>query len=62
MKLQYIVRVNYYYFIFEDAKEAVSFAITAKIHQGESRDKDFNVMIDIISIEEDDVTEDTEDD
>lgn len=60
MKLQYKVRVKYYDFIFEDAQEAISFAITAKLHQAESRDDDFHVHIDFISIE-DDVAEDSED-
>lgn len=61
MKMQYRVKINYYYFIFEDVQEAVSFAITAKLHQAESHDKDFDVNIDIISIEEDDDAEDPED-
>lgn len=45
---------------FEDAQEAISFAISAKLHQEE--DRNFEVEIDIISIEEDDVAEDPEDD
>lgn len=61
MKLQYRVKVKYYTFIFDDAHEAVSFAIAAKVHQDESRDEYFDVTIDIVSIEEDDVTEDPED-
>lgn len=60
MKLQYRVKVKYYVFIFEDAQEAVSFAISAKLHQAESRDEYFDVSIDIISIEEDDAAEDPE--
>ena len=62
MKLQYRVKLKYYTFIFEDVEEAVSFAITAKTHQAESRDEYFDVNIDIISIEDDDLTEDPEDD
>lgn len=62
MKLQYRVKVKYYNFIFDDAHEAVSFAISAKLHQDESRDEYFDVTIDIVSIEEDDVAEDHEDD
>ena len=62
MKLQYRVRINYYDFFFEDAQEAISFAISAKLHQAEERDRNFEVRIDIISIEEDDVAEDPEDD
>ena len=60
MKLQYRVKIKYYTFIFDNAQEAVSFAISAKLHQAESRDEYFDVTIDIISVEEDDITEDLE--
>ena len=48
-------------FIFDDAHEAVSFAISAKLHQAEALGNNFAVTIDIISIEEDDEAEDPED-
>lgn len=61
IKLQYKVRINYYDFIFDDAQEAVSFAISAKLHQAEALGNNFDVKIDIISIEEDDEAEEPAD-
>lgn len=49
MKLKYIVRLNCYSFVFETAKEAVSFAIAAKVNNTDRTDE---VSIDFVELEE----------
>lgn len=47
-KLKYVVNISYYHFTFDNANEAVAFAITAKLR---NEDKD-NVSIDFVELEE----------
>ena len=51
-KLKYVVNVSYFHFMFDNADEAVAFAITAKLR---NEDKD-RVSIDFVELEEESVT------
>jgi len=46
--IKYAVKVKYYWFYFDDAGEAVDFALTAKTHAGE---EGYDVSIDFIDAE-----------
>lgn len=47
--LKYVVNVGYYEFTFDNADEAVAFAITAKL---KGSDKSDDVSIDFVDLEE----------
>lgn len=49
--LKYVVNVSYFHFTFDNADEAVAFAITAKL---KNEDKD-HVSIDFVELEEENV-------
>ena len=50
--LKYVVQVGYYEFTFDNADEAVAFAITAKL---KGSDKSNDVLIDFVELEEENV-------
>ncbi len=50
--LKYVVNIGYYSFTFDNADEAVTFAITAKL---KCDDKSDDVSIDFVEVEAEDV-------
>lgn len=57
--IKYVVEINYYNFTFNDAEEAVRFALAAKTHNDKGVD---DVTVGIVLKDFPDETEDPEDD
>ena len=53
--MKYIVKLSYHYFVFFDAKTAIEFAETAKMHYYDKRDDDLDVEINIVFAEPEEV-------